>query len=114
MERAAGEEDPDGAARMLDMAIGDATDLDGEALLSLAPESMATILQVSGVDPHLTEHIARSLLLSSRYYGEAGNSEMADLRSSQARALAEAYGHELSGDAISDEELEAFLEEAAE
>lgn len=114
MERAAGEEDPDGAARMLDMAIGDASDLDGEALLSLAPESMATILQVSGVDPHLTEHIARSLLLSSRYYGEAGNSEMADLRSSQARALAEAYGHELSDDAISDEELEAFLEEAAE
>lgn len=114
MERAAGEEDPDGAARMLDMAIGDATDLDGEALLSLAPESMATILQVSGVDPHLIEHIARSLLLSARYYGEADNGEMADLRASQARALAGAYGHELSDDAVSDEELEAFLEEAAE
>ena len=27
MERAAGEEDPDGAARALDMALGDATDL---------------------------------------------------------------------------------------
>ena len=35
MERAAGEEDPDGAARALDMALGDATNLDGEALLSL-------------------------------------------------------------------------------
>ena len=69
---------------------------------------------MSGVELHLTEHIARSLLLSSRYYGEAGNSEMADLRSSQARALAEAYGHELSDDAVGDEELEAFLEEAAE
>ena len=33
MERAAGEEDPDGAASALDMALGDATDLDGEALL---------------------------------------------------------------------------------
>ena len=31
MERAAGEEDPDGAASALDMALGDATDLDGEA-----------------------------------------------------------------------------------
>ena len=39
MERAAGEEDPDGAASALDMALGDATDLDGEALLSLAPEN---------------------------------------------------------------------------
>ena len=47
MERAAGE-DPDGAARALDMALGDATDLDGEALLSLAPESLASVLQVSG------------------------------------------------------------------
>ena len=46
MERAAGEEDPDGAARALDMALGDATDLDGEALLSLAPESLASVLQV--------------------------------------------------------------------
>ena len=54
MERAAGEEDPDGAARALDMALGDATDLDGEAPLSLAPESLASVLQVSGVDPHLT------------------------------------------------------------
>ena len=58
MERAAGEEDPDGAASALDMALGDATDLDGEALLSLAPESLASVLQVSGVDPHLTEYIA--------------------------------------------------------
>lgn len=112
MERASGEEDPDGAARMLDMAVGEATDLDGEALLSLAPESMAAILQVSGVDPHLTEHIARSMLLSSRYYREAGNAEMANLRESQAVALADAYGHELSLDAVSDGELEAFLEEA--
>ena len=45
------------------MALGDATDLDGEALLSLAPESLASVLQVSGVDPHLTEYIARSLML---------------------------------------------------
>jgi hypothetical protein len=71
-----------------------------EALLSLAPESMAAILQVSGVDPHLTEHIARSLLLSSRYYAEAGNDDMAALRSNQARALAAAFGHELPSEAM--------------
>ena len=99
---------------MLDMAVGEATDLDGEALLSLAPESMAAILQVSGVDPHLTEHIARSLLLSARYYGETGNGEMAALRSNQAQALAAAFGHELLAEAVTDQELEAFLEEAAE
>ncbi len=47
VERAAGEEDPDGAAAMMDAAIGEATDLDGTALLSLAPASLAGILQVS-------------------------------------------------------------------
>ncbi len=64
----------------LDMALGDATDLDGEALLSLAPESLASVLQVSGVDPHLTEYIARSLMLSGRYHGEAGRADVAELR----------------------------------
>ena len=39
MERAAGEEDPDGAARMLDMAVGEATDLDGEDLIGHYSES---------------------------------------------------------------------------
>ena len=46
-------------------------------MLSLAPESLASVLQVSGVDPHLTEYIARSLMLSGRYHGEAGRADMA-------------------------------------
>ncbi|WP_296013577.1 hypothetical protein [uncultured Adlercreutzia sp.] len=109
VERAAGEEDPDGAAAMMDAAIGEATDLDGTALLSLAPASLAGILQVSGIDPHLTEYVARSLWLSARYHGEAGNGEMADLRAGQAQAVAEAFGHELGPEAVTDEELEALL-----
>lgn len=111
MERAAGEDDPDGAAHLLDTALGDATELDGEALLSLAPESMAQVMQISGVDPHVTEYIARSLLLSSRYYAEAGNAEASALRQRQAFALAAAYGHSLTEEAVTDEEIEALLAE---
>ena len=109
MERAAGEEDPDGAARALDMALGDATDLDGEALLSLAPESLASVLQVSGVDPRVSEYIARSLLLASGYLGEAGEHELAALRAVQARALAVAYDLDLPD---TPEELALLLDEA--
>lgn len=109
MERAAGEEDPDGAASALDMALGDATDLDGEALLSLAPESLASVLQVSGVDPHLTEYIARSLMLSGRYHGEAGRPDVAELRQAQGLAVAAAFGHEMGTDPAGDEALEALL-----
>lgn len=109
MERAGGEEDPEGAARLLDMALGEATELDGEALLSLAPESLAGILQVSGVDPHVTEYLARSLWLSARYYGDAGNEALAELRAQQAEAVAAAFGHELTAEAASDEALEQLL-----
>lgn len=113
-ERASGQEDPDGAARMLDEAIGEATELDGEALLSLSPDSMASILQVSGTDPQVSEYVARSLLLSSRYHGQAGNADLANLRRQQAYALAEAYAHELNDEIVGDEELEAFFDATAE
>lgn len=114
MERAGGDEDPEGAARLLDLAVGDATDLDGEALLSLAPESLAGILSVSGVDPSLTEHIARTLMLAARYYGEAGNGEAAALRSAQASAVAAAFGHDVALEDVSDQELSVLIERTGE
>ena len=91
-QRAHKDYDPQSAAEMLDTAIGEATDIDGATLLSLAPESMASIMQVSGVDSRVSEYIARSLLLSSSYLEEAGNAELAQVRKAQAQAVAKAYG----------------------
>ena len=84
--------DPRGAAEMLEAAIGDATDIDGSVLLSLTPESIASIMMVSGVDPRVTEYIARSLKLEATYLADAGEAELAQLRSEQADAVAAAYG----------------------
>ena len=112
MERAEGDHDPVGAARMLESAVGNAVDLDGEALLSLAPESIATVMQISGCDPHVTEYVARSLMLASQYYAEAGESTMADLRQAQAEAVASAYGHELGTGGSAEESMRAFLDSA--
>jgi hypothetical protein len=106
MERAAGEQNPEEAARLLDAAIGEATELDGEALLSLAPESLGAILSVSGIDPRVVEHVVRSLMLSSRYYHEAGNDVMSALREGQAKELALAFGQNVDNIDISDEELD--------
>ena len=89
------ERDPRRAADMLEDAIGQATDIDGGALLSLSPDSMASVMQVSGVDPRVTEYIAHSLLLASGYLREAGEDELADLREQQAHAVAGAYDIEL-------------------
>ncbi len=81
--RAVEDRDPRDAANMLERAVGDATDIDGATLLSLSPESIASVMQVSGVDPRVSEYIARSLLLASGYLGEAGEHELAALRASR-------------------------------
>ena len=87
--------DPRGAADTLEEAISAATDIDGAILLSLAPESMSSVLQVSGVDPKVCGYIAHTLLLESQYLEEAKDEGLAGLRRQQAEAIAEAYGVDL-------------------
>lgn len=103
------ESDPRGAVAMLESSVSQATDLDGATLLSLAPESMAGILQVSGVDDRVVGYVARSLCLASAYLDEAGDRQLAALRLEQARALADAYGVDLPD---SPEELAALADES--
>ena len=104
--RSVEDRDPRDAANMLERAIGDATDIDGA---SLSPESIASVMQVSGVDPRVSEYIARSLLLASGYLAEAGEGDLSALRAEQARALAEAYDLDLPD---TPEELATLLDEA--
>ncbi|MCH4221084.1 MAG: hypothetical protein LKF76_04030 [Eggerthellaceae bacterium] len=96
MEKAGGEDhDPAAAAELIEAGIASATELDGSVLLSLAPGSIASILQVTGTDPHVVEYVGRSLLLESSYLHETGSNDKADLRAQQARALAHSYGFDL-------------------
>lgn len=110
MELSRNKHDPESAAELLEATIGQATDLDGSVLLSLAPESIANILQVSGTDPAVVEFVGRSLLLESEYLQEAGNFEIAQLRASQAQALAQAYGFPLGDRETPEVEMSAFLD----
>ena len=83
--------DPILASKNIDEAISEATEIDGAILLSLAPESFASILSVSGVEEDLVEYICRSLELSASYLAEGDNTQLADIRIEQARCLAKAY-----------------------
>ena len=116
--KAKDEHDPKRAADMLEDAVGQATDMDGAALLSLATESIASVMQISGVDPRVTEYIARSLLLASGYLREAGEFELAAVREGQARAIASEYGFGLPASpedlALLMDEVDAELAQAAE
>lgn len=105
------EKDPEGAADLLEQAIGEATEIDGEVLLSLAPESIASVLQVSGTDPKVVGYVAHGLLLEAHYLMLACDFARAELREEQARALASVYGFDLPDDLA---EAEDILREAAE
>lgn len=105
------EKDPQAAADMLEQAIGQAVDMDVDLLLSLAPESVAGLLQVSGTDPKLVGYIANGLLLESHYLMCALDLAKAELREQQARALAAAYGIALPDDPS---DAEGALQSAAD
>lgn len=107
--RAGKEHDPQGAADMLEDAIGDAADMDADVLLTLSPDSVAGILQVSGTDPRVAERIARSLLLASGYRTQAGQGELAEVRLGQARAVAAAFGVDLPESA---QDMASLLDDA--
>lgn len=108
IERAGDHLRPEESAQALDDVVGRSVDMDADALLSLSPESLAAVLEVSGVDPRLGGHIARSLLLSSQYYAEAGADGLSQVRAEQAQAVAAFAGHELPADG---QDAAALLEE---
>lgn len=111
MVKAGKEHDPKSAAEQIEASISDATEIDGEVLLSLAPESIAGVIQVSGTDPKVAEYIARSLLLESQYLIESGQSQKAQVRKEQAVAISESFGFEISLDMLTEEEWEEFFSE---
>lgn len=111
IERARGGEDPETAALRLDATLEDATEMDGALLLRMAPESMAAMVKLSDPDPALMGYVARCLLLSSRFIGQAGNDAQAALRAGQAHALAAAFGFEIDEADMDPAALEAFFAE---
>lgn len=95
MQLARGEKDLESATAALENSITNAVDLDGSVLLTLAPESIAQVLQISNTDPRVVIYIAHSMLLQSHYLRELNDENLASLREEQAKALAQAYHFEL-------------------
>lgn len=111
LAKAKDDEDPDAAAELLEAAVGEATELDGAVLLSLSPESIASVVQISGTDPRAVEYIVRTLMLEASYLEDAGKPEKAALRNEQAYALAGAYDIDVDSVELTEEEFEEFFEQ---
>lgn len=113
--------DLEGACETLENSITNATDLDGAVLMTLAPESIASVLQVANTDPRVVIYVAHSMQLQAHYLRQLNNDAMADLRQKQARALAHAYKFELpekidevDDELFNDEEFLKSIEELCE
>lgn len=112
--RAQGDEDPEGAAELLEAALDNATEIDGSLLLQMAPESFVMMVQLSQTDPALIGYISRTLMLESQYLSKAGLDAKAELRAGQAQALAQAYGFQVDESDVSPEGLEEFFAQQQE
>lgn len=110
-ERELKHDDPLDSAEQLEMALGQAVDFDSGLLLSLAPESFASMAQVSGTDRRLVPFMLRSLALASRFRAQGNDNAGAALRLEQAQALAALYGVADEEWAIDEPAMEMLFQE---
>jgi hypothetical protein len=93
----------------LEQAVGDAVNIDPRLLFSMDPESLVSMLQLGDFDETLGGYVLRSIYLEADILDEAGHTQRADLRRSQADAIARAYGFAVNPADAAPEALEEFL-----
>jgi hypothetical protein len=73
-------------------AVADLLDLDQETAMSLAPASLVTMMQLSGVGDTVAAYAAWALRKVADAYELSGDATTAGLRRDQARAIGDAFG----------------------
>lgn len=81
-------------------------DLDPATALSLAPESLVTMMDLSGVADSVAGYASYALLRVGDAYETAGDGVRAQVRRSQAASIAQAFGCELGAVPQEYEDLE--------
>ncbi len=77
-------------------AVGEILQLDPETALMLTPDSLVTMMDLSGIGDTVAGYVAYTLNKLSSLYERRGDEGMAELRLNQARAVAVAFGWDLS------------------
>lgn len=72
--------------------IGELLELDHATALSLAPDSLVTMMVLSGMGDSVAAYVCYALERLARLYEAAGDEDAAGLRRLQARAVAESFG----------------------
>ena len=82
--------------KQVEQAIGDLLQLDPDTTLMLTPESLVTMMNLSGIGDTVAGYAAYALNKLSSLYERRGDTGLADTRIRQARAVAVAFGWDLS------------------
>lgn len=72
--------------------IGDLLELDHATALALAPDSLVTMMVLSGMGDSVAAYVCYALDRLARLYEAAGDEDTAGLRRLQARAVGESFG----------------------
>jgi len=75
-------------------AVAELLDLDPETAMALSPESLVTMMRLSGVGDTVAAYAAYALRKVGEAYELEGDAEVGALRIAQARAISEAFGVE--------------------
>lgn len=94
-------DDPDGGVREVEQAVADLLELDAETALALAPDSLVTMMVLSGTGSALASYVAYALRRLGDVYERRGDDDLAGLRRAQGAAVAESFG--CDADAVPDE-----------
>lgn len=80
------------AAQEVEDSVAALIDLDPNTAMNLSPDSLVTMLLLSGIGDSLASYVAYALDRVGDAYDDAGDSATATLRWDQAEAVAESFG----------------------
>ena len=80
-----------GRAGEVEDAIGELLDLDAHTAMSLSPQSLVTMMTLSGVGESVAAYVSYVLERLARAYEKDGDTRLAAVRRSQAEAIAQTF-----------------------
>lgn len=83
------------AAQDVEEAVAELVQLDPETAMSLAPESLVTMMMLSGTGDAVAGYAAYALNRLGEAYDRAGEIELGEARKAQAQAIADSFNADL-------------------
>ena len=90
------EEHDEVAVGQVESAVGELLQLDADTAMSLAPESLVTMMMLAGTGDAVSGYVAYALNKLAIAYDGMGKAELAQERREQAQAVADAFGADVN------------------